>query len=180
MSLIPDGLKKSLVNIVTGRILGDIAHKAAAGEYGAKVQKVYLATAGYKTYTGMVLVLVFGALDYFEPQLHSTTLNVSEYASMGLVGLGLLDKAWRNEPIFPVWLLESVGRISGAITWVQITLIPFADPIIEHFAPGCVKCDSFENQAELMLAAGAAACAYVNRLAAASRSTPPPLPGDAK
>lgn len=93
-------LKKWLVRKV---LLGQI-RKVAEGGYGKVPQKIYWWMAGKKTYTGVILLgavyilqraVADGVCDSTCTDIANTILGP---VGLVLVGAGLLDDAWRDEP----------------------------------------------------------------------------------
>ena len=152
-------------------VLGHLARDIAEGKKGPRLQAYYLWSRGKKTVTGLCLFLIFAAVTTFAPPYAETFFGACAVASGCLMALGLIDASWNNKPAFPEWFLESLKRISGALTTFHAALIPFTELLHMVYPSG----DQYLHQVELVEAAVMTATAFVNRYAAASLAPPPQM-----
>lgn len=158
-------IKDRVLYIALGRLARDIAE----GKHGPKLQAVYLWSRGKKTVTGLILFLICGAVVSFDPPYAAAVAKVGAGLSAWLMGLGLLDASWNNKPAFPIWFLESLKRISAALSAFHGALVPITELVHNLYPSG----DQWLHRVELYEAAVSLACGYVNRYAAAALAPPP-------
>lgn len=160
-------VKTKLFYIVLGRVFRDVAE----GKHGHRLQAAYLWSKGKKTITGMLLFLIFGAVTTFDPPFAKSFFAAATAASGALMALGLLDAGWNNRPAFPIWFLESLKRVTGAVAAFHAALVPLTELVHLLYPDG----DVFLHNVELYATAVTIACGYVNRYAAASLAPPPQI-----
>lgn len=149
----------------------DLSHKAESGALGRAVQKAYVATKGYKSTIGIALLAIATALGQYAPpkaELYLWWLGVIG----GILGAaGLVDKAYRKQPIFEPWFLEALAKVTG---WISvgsaITGTLATQHVFDALFPNnpCVDDLAIGIFASLTSAAG-----LLNRLAVASATQPP-------
>lgn len=159
----------SIKDKVRDVVLGKVARDIAEGKHGPKLQAIYLWSRGKKTVTGLFLFLISGAVVSFDPPYAAGFFKVSAGLSAGLMGLGMLDASWNNKPAFPIWFIQSLQRVSAALTAFHAIALPLTELIHNVYPSG----DSWLRRVELYEAAAFLACGYVNRYAAASLAPPP-------
>ena len=155
-----DALKEKALYWFAGPVFGAIRR----GEHGAFLQRAYVATEGYKTVIGGVLSLFLLALTQYAPPYATTALRALNMVAVVLLAGGLIDKAYKNEPLLPPGMLEAVAFVAHWLTWLQGGLV-----LLETFVPGTLYA-----QLDSYLYAGVAATAFVNRVARASALNPKP------
>jgi hypothetical protein len=128
-------MKMFIVRWLAGGIMRDVAE----GRKGARAQAAYLWLAGKKTYTGLILGLLLGAVNFFAPEAASRINEPAGLITGLLVGWGLLDKTWRNTTP-PEWageglkLLVSLGPAASGLVALVAQLRPDLAPTVDAWA----------------------------------------------
>lgn len=149
----------------------DLSHKAACGDFGSRTQEIWLSVQGYKSAIGIAFLAITLAVGQYSPPWAASYVWWSAVVAGILTAGGLLDKAYRRQPIFEPWFLEALAKVTGwisvgsAITGTLASQHVFS--ALFHNNP-CVDDLAIGIFASLTSAAG-----LLNRLAVASAAKPP-------
>ena len=147
--------------------MGGIVRDIAEGKRGPRAYKVYWAMQGRKTYTSIILGILFAAFAFFQPDIAKqwapTILPIIGFC----VTAGLVDKEWRNS-LPPVAWKEALAAIMAAGPAISAVFVVVANLVAK--IPGCESCEGFAEKANYIAGAVAAATAWL-----AARFSPPPF-----
>lgn len=164
-------MKQKIIEAAGRWLLGGILREAAEGKRGPALQKAYLALAGWKTYTGLILAVLLGALMTYEPILGAkVTAYIGPWVGI-LISAGLLDKAWRSDR--PGWATDVMSYLSGFGATLSLGLTLILHVLGE--IPGCTECVLWHDRMEDVAMGIGAASLWLNRWLAE-----PPTIGDNK
>jgi hypothetical protein len=148
----------------------NLAADMEAGKFGPRVQSAYVKTKGQKSLIGFVLTLITASMTEFAPPYATEFFRYSAVLAAGLTALGVLDKLRRKEPIFPLWFLEALAKVTMWLTGFEAA---FGYLVTHGWFEGLV---ATHGQAmdlfTLYMSAAVAATAFVNRAAKASAAVP--------